>query len=221
MDTPLLIETAFCHRAAGSRAEAENYYKAILAYDATSIEARVALWNMANQSESARPVPKQVEPMNSVFKQKSRKRFGVEISREKRSLDAQSKSSLRLTQPRRLPQILKSKEASKGSGQEAEVRALYARWKTLGHQRRSNTKDNAAWNEAARLLLQTFRGNKVFYPIDRNSKFYGYSKEARALANRRKYERESFIIKSGSVLGMLDEISSSACYPNRRFSDLA
>ena len=205
VDTPLLMETALCHRATGSMAEAEECYKTILNRDPTSTEARVALWNMAKESEGARRAPKTVQTVASVFKEKSRKRFGVETSREKRSLDAQRPCPSRpTTKARPLPRILKLMEPSKESGQKAEVQALYARWKSLGQQRHSNPKDDAAWYEAARLLLQTFRDNKVFYPIDKNTKFYGYSKEARALANRRKYERDSFVVKSDSVVGRFD-----------------
>ena len=202
MDTPVIVETALCYRAVGLLTEAENCYNTILEINPGSTEARIALWNMAKDAERARPASSDVTRIASTTKQKSRKRLDAKIIRKPRELDSRQNSSPGLFQQRQFPRLIKKTETTKVSEQEAELQALYARWKTLDHECCNDAGKNKAWFEAARLLLQTFKDNKVFYPAEKNIKFYGYSKEARALANRRKYERESFILSSDSVLSM-------------------
>ena len=85
-----------------------------------------------------------------------------------------------------------------------EVEALFVRWQMLSEKRHHNDGDKGAWFEATRLLLRTFRENRVFYPMDKHQRFYGYSRLARALANRPKYERAALISESDSILGMVD-----------------
>ena len=204
VDASLLMETALCHRAVGSRIEAETCYKTILDFDPSSTEARVALWNMTKASENiaeSNAHPGLVVPIPN---QRSRRRVGVKAARARREVAELEDSALPSpVQSFRTLKPTKKTEVNRAARQEAEVQALYSRWRELSD-RRWNEKETAAWLEAARLLLQTFLDNRVFFPLDKHNRFYGYTKEARALANKRKYERDCFTKISDTVLGKAD-----------------
>ena len=70
-------------------------------------------------------------------------------------------------------------------GLEAEVQALYGRWKATCTLVSRSAEDEEIWSEATKLLLQTFSEEKVFYPTEKYMRFYGYSREARALSRRK------------------------------------
>ena len=203
VDVSLLLEVAFCYRAVGLLTQAENSYNAILEIDSGSTEARIALWNMAKDAERARPALGDVVRMSSTPKKRPRKRLSVINTRKTRIPDSGQTLPQCLSQPRQLPRLIKKSETNKAVEQEAEVQALYSRWKNLNHERRRDVRNHNAWFEATRLLLQTFMDNRVFYPTEKNNKFYGYSKEARALANRRKNERDGYFMNADSFSSML------------------
>lgn len=208
VDASLLMETALCHRAVGSRVEAETCYKTILAFDPSSTEARVALWNMVKASENSTDGKANDSPTVPVPRQKSRRVKGARVRREATVLEdspiPNPAHSFRALKPN------KKAEVTRAARQEAEVQALYSRWRELSHHR-WNKKDTAAWLEAARLLLQTFLDNRVFFPVDKHNKFYGYTREARALANKRKYERDGLTKISDTVLGKADPFALTFC----------
>ncbi|KAL9098728.1 MAG: hypothetical protein Q9163_005663 [Psora crenata] len=203
-DASLFMEIALCYRAVGSKEEAEGCYKRILEHDPGSTEARVALWNMSKEIESLPADVARTRSLPSVFKHKSRRGFSAPSTRSSRSGIFPTLAPPSLASHNSTPSSTRQPDVVQVSAQSEEVQALFVRWQMLCDDRRSSECDDAAWFEAARLLLRTFRDNRIFYPMDRHHKFYGYSKLARAIAHRPKYEKDSLVFKTDSVLETLD-----------------
>ncbi|KAL9125829.1 MAG: hypothetical protein Q9217_005026 [Psora testacea] len=205
INASFFMEIALCYRAVGSKADAEGCYKTILEHDPSSTEARVAMWNMSKEPDTFQADIAGPTKLSSVFKQKSRRRLCVSSIRRREAATVPPSSAFSMLATSTLPLCtVKQPDLHQDSARQEEVQVLFIRWQMLSDQRHTNEKDNAAWSEAARLLLQIFRENRVFYPSDRHHRFYGYSRLARAIANRPKYERGALISKSDSIMETLE-----------------
>ena len=211
-DETMIMELALCYRALGASTEAENCYLAILGNNPDSTEAQVALWNLDKESDNARIIHPQ--PHRVAVAAEQRRHPGAKGG----NIRGRGQGSDQLPPPRTLlpSSSSKSEVGQKGEPKmvQYEIQSLYARWKKLRDRRGSSERDKAAWLEASKLLLRTFQGEKVFFPKDKHSKFYGYSKEARSLAQGRESEKEKAVRHTDSAIskyiGRLDCRSRAA-----------
>ena len=199
----ILMELALCYRAIGFKARAENCYKTTLEHDPGNTEARVALWNMSREPAKCQTNAMGTTDLSSVFKQKSRRRLGVSATGSYQTIAAHSSEYSMLADSAPCPSTIKTVDLNQDSAQQEEVQALFGRWQVLSDQRHAGEMEAAAFFEAAKLLLQIFRDNRVFYPNERHHRFYGYSKLARAIAARPKHERGALTAITDSILGMV------------------
>ena len=201
------MELALCYRALGASREAKNCYLAILSNNPDSTEAQVALWNLDKESDDARTMlPEPQTPHAAEQRRHPGAKAGDISGRGQRADQLPPLRSL-------LPSSSSKNELSqKGEPKEMpdhrkEIQSLHARWKELRDRQGSSERDTAAWLEASKLLLRTFQREKVFFPKDRHSKFYGYSKEARSLAQGRASEKETAVRHTDSAIS-----KCSSCY---------
>lgn len=200
-DETMIMELALCYRALGASKEAEDCYVSILNNNPDPTEAQVALWNLDKEAHSARnisPRPQRVSVDAEQRRQPGASRGGI---RER----GQQSGQLRPLRTLLPSSSSKNEMIQKGEPKEMpdhrkEIQSLYARWKELRDRRGSSKRDQAAWLEASKLLLRTFQREKVFFPKEKHSKFYGYSREARSLAQRLESEKETAALDTDSAI---------------------
>lgn len=67
---------------------------------------------------------------------------------------------------------------------------LFKRMQTLiGEARTEGIESRSQWMESAKLLIEDFQSEKVFFPSERFMRFYGFSKEARKKSMTSKNEQ--------------------------------
>ena len=187
------MEMAACYKAIKAIDQAEECYKTLLSLEPDFTEARVALWNLKNGLDDLHN-----HDDLSASTQKVPKLRGVAGSRKSSNLfNTRHRPFLKDPVQSHDQSPLQRHKLPMTAEQEGEILILYSRWKEL---RRDETA-KASLLEASGLLLQSFRDNRVFYPGERSHRFYGYSREARWLAHRRKSERAQIIQKSKDTFG--------------------
>ncbi len=196
------MELASCYRATGRTLEAQECYLTVDDDDEHTFEARSALAGMRGQSGALTSTVANTENAVSVFKNRSKRRTDGCGHKQKKSTDMARPSAFRAFASRpRLP----SAEQSKIDGnqvKEKEVYKLFVHRRHLAEKLGKEDKfSNGGWIAVTKRLLEAFRSNKLFYPFDKHHKFLGYSKEARTLAAKPKYELEALTARSGPVLG--------------------
>ena len=190
---------AACYRAIGLRAEAVECYQTTIELDGRNMQARKELAELNRElglAQQGLPDDGQVP----VKEHKRRKR-----SREKSSTKpprAPSPTSFALLAPRPVLPPAKQLALEKEQTREEDVQALFQRRNNLTEQnRKGNDSSKAEWMAVTRMLIGTFRANKVFFPFDRHRRFYGYTVKARNMAARPKKELDALAQNSISFLG--------------------
>ena len=200
-DETMIMELALCYRALGASREAENCYRAILGNNPDSTEAQVALWNLDKESDNARTVhPKPHRVAVAAEQRRHPGAKGGDIRGRGQRSDQLPPLRTLLPSSSSKNEVVQKGEPKEMPDHPKEIQSLYARWKELRDRRGSSERDTAAWLEASKLLLRTFQGEKVFFPKDKHSKFYGYSKEARSLAQGRESEKEKAVRHTDSAI---------------------
>ena len=122
--------------------------------------------------------------------------------RLKRPAFLQSLENLTRLAPTSAKKGTKDFATTKNGVEEEEVRSLFQYRQSLAEKSRNRDKDlKSEWMNVTKSLLENFRNNKVFYPVDRHHRFYGYSKEARSMSLRPKHESEAMLGRPDSILG--------------------
>ena len=201
-EVSVLMDIAACHRSLGSLTKAEECYKAILDIDHGSTEARIALWNMTRKPY-AHIAPTRRSETGLPTTDKSTASLGRKtFSNREPASGLETSTYLKgLRSPKHRNKVGRP-EPSDASQHEVEVLTLFSRWKDL----RSSSENIQSWFEATKLLLQAFCDNRVFFPADRSTRFYGYSREARMLARSRKVQ-DGLEQRSPSTFGKLEKLS--------------
>ncbi len=204
-DTAYFMEMASCYKAVGLGIEAEDCYKIVVDSDKGNPEARRRLLEMCKELGTS---PKGVttnDDSASVRQHKARKRAGNKDAKQPKKGKALSPWATTMLAPRLVPQSAKQISLEREEAQEEDVNALFVRREDLKEQARNNDESSKTeWMAITKTLIQGFKDNKVFYPIDKHHKFYGYSREARSLAARPKYELDALAEQSKSHLGKLN-----------------
>ena len=202
VDVSYLSELASCYGAIGLTVEAEDCYNQMIENDGGKDSTSVQLAETRQISGVTGGRPKVGHRVRTNEQQKSRK--GLKDGVGKRS---EKTRALLLRSPHLTQQTPDQLAMEKRISQE-EVHSLFL------HYRRSIGKarwgDKNCENECMltmKSLLKHFMGNKIFYPVDKHHKFYGYSKEARGLASRPKHDSGFAKERSESLFGMTIEDS--------------
>ena len=197
------MEMASCYTAVGSRTEAEDCYKMVINSDEEDSEARRRLLEMCSEPGTSPHEERNDGEISLVAQHKARKRIGQKGAKQPKWGTGLPSLATTLLAPRPAPQSAKQKSLEKEEIQEQDLNAVYLRRETLTTQARyGDESSKTEWMAMTKTLIQGFKDNRVFYPFDKHQKFYGYSREARALAARPKHELDTLAEQSRSHLGM-------------------
>ena len=190
---------AACYRAIGLSTEAVECYHTLIELDGRNVQARKELAELNRESGPAHQdlTDDEVVP---VKERKRRRRSGDKSSTK--PTRATSPTSFALLAPRLVLPSAKQLALEKEQTREEDIHALFRRRNDLTEKTgESNESSKAEWMAVTRMLIKTFRANKVFYPFDRYRRFYGYSVKARNMAARSKHELDTLAENSISFLG--------------------
>lgn len=203
-DATYHMEMASCYKAVGLNTEAEDCYKTVVDSDEGNPEARRRLLEMCK--ESGTPIGAIVaDEVVSVRQHKARKRGGNKDAQQPKKGKAPSSWATTMLAPRLVAQSAKQISLEREKAQEEDVNILFLRREALTEQARNGeASSRTEWMAITKTLIQVFKDNNVFYPIDKHHKFYGYSREARSLAARPKHELDARAEQSRSHLGTFD-----------------
>ena len=174
-------------------------YQALIELDSRNMQARKELAELNRESGLGRQGLPDDEPV-PVKDHKRRRRSGDKSSTKPPR--ATSPTSFALLAPRPVLPSAKQLALEKEQTREEDVHALFRRRNNLTEEYgKGNDSSKAEWMAVTRILINTFRANKVFYPLDRHRRFYGYSVKARNMAARSKHELDALAENSVSFLG--------------------
>ena len=198
-DATYFMEMAACYRAIGLRAEAVECYRTLLELDGKNAQARKELAELNRESGLAHRILPD-DDLVPVEEQKKRRRSGDKSSTK--PTRATSPTSFTLLAPRPVLPRAKQLAIEKEQTREVDVHALFQRRNNLTEQiGKGNESSKAEWMAVSRMLIKSFRANKVFYRLDRHRKFYDYSAKARNMAASPKHELSALAESSMSSLG--------------------
>lgn len=204
-DVSYLFEMASCYGAVGMKLKAESCYQMIIEHDDGNHEARIQLSGIRGGSGLSHRVYTEGNRGVSVKQHGSAKHsWNRDERRAKNITTPRASSPSMLLAPRPAYQLNKQLAMKKERVQEEEVHSLFLQRERLNDSAANGNEDcKTKWMAATKTLVQAFRENKVFYPVEKHYKFLGYSKEARALATRPKHELNALAESSGSVFGIV------------------
>ena len=183
VDASYLFELASCYGAIGLMTEAENCYSQIVHNDGGNYNARLQLAEIRRVSGATGGRYKDGSQGTIIKRHKSRRKIE---HREAKHFERSRPTTRHPVQP------TSGHVATEKQNSQTEIHSLYFRYQNLKEKYRNGDVDcKDEWMAAMKSLHKFFINNKVFYPIDKHHKFYGYSKEARALASRLKHDPES------------------------------
>lgn len=198
-DASYFMEMAACYRAIGLRAEAVECYQNLLELDGKNVQARKYLAELNRESGLAHQVLPDDE-LVPVKEQKKRRRSGDKSSTK--LTRAMSPTSFTLLAPRPVLPPAKQLAIEKEQTREDDVHALFQRRNNLTDETgKGNESSKAEWMAVSRMLIKSFRANKVFYRLDRHRRVYGYSAKARNMAARSRHELNALAESSMPFLG--------------------
>lgn len=199
IDATYFLEMAACYRAIGLRAEAAECYQNLLELDGKNVQARKELAELKRESGLAHEALPDDE-MVPVKEHKKMRRSGDKSSTK--PTRATSPTSFTLLAPRPVLPPAKQLAIEKEQTREDDVHGLFQRRNNLTEENEKvNESSKAEWMAVSRMLIKSFRANKVFYPLERHRRFYGYSVKARNMAARSKHEIDALAKNSISFLG--------------------
>jgi len=185
-----LSDMAFCYREAGLKEEAEDCYQTIVDSGDYSVDIRPQLIAMCKE-HSMTDRSKELLRQFSVAANERFKQSGVDSAavEDDRAVNA-SNSSTTMLAPRpialsktntlgRAKRLLEQEQLERD--RESRIYGQFLRLQASADKSRFG--EEAArleWMSTAKILIQDFRSNSIFYPTDRYMRFLGYTTEARA-----------------------------------------
>lgn len=204
-DAAYFMDMASCYKALGLRTEAEDCYRIVVDSDEGNPEARRRLVDMCTELGTSPTGTTNTVEAASVTQNKARKGLRNKDAEQPKKGKALPSWATTMLAPRLVPQSAKQIALEREEAQEEDTNALYLRREILTERTRyGDESSKTEWMAITKTLIQGFKENKVFYPLDKHHKFYGYSREARSLAARPKHELDALVENSRSHLGMSD-----------------
>ena len=190
-DTSYLSEMASCYRAIGSDSEAVECYQHLIAIDESNLNARVQLSNLSKNGVL-------YSQHSSNTKEVTKRAF----TKPNKKIDQQPKRGRSIQNG--IPRNKQRSVPQRDLVQASEAKLLFQHWQILmDHHDDRDTNSNNPWMTCANILIQNFRQNKIFYPVDKHHKFYGYSRKARLLAAKPKHAQDRMTERQGDHHGIL------------------
>lgn len=187
---------ATCYNKLGLTEEAEQYYKQVVENDARNKEARVQL---AKIYEALGMPDEAFTYVNEVLELERQDADERRFMKERTSTDPAAANNADSflpppTQPARTstrkrqgPSNTVKQREEREKQQEDAVRMQYIRLQAVEDRMKSGDDDAVnEWMEAASLMIEDFRGAKVFYPWDKYIRFLGYTRGPQAKPSRSK-----------------------------------
>lgn len=204
-DVSYLFEIASCYSAVGQKLKAESCYQRIIEYDDGNYEARMQLSGVrqgVGLSHTERT--EGIQGVSVKQHKAARPRWDRDGKRSKTTTTLRIPSASSLLAPGPAYQLIKQLAVEKEQAQEEEIHSLFLQRESLNDYARDGDEDcKTRWTTITEKLIQGFRDNKVFYPVEKHHRFLGYSKEARAMATRPKHELTALSENSRSILGIV------------------
>jgi general transcription factor 3C polypeptide 3 (transcription factor C subunit 4) len=182
-DSSYCVNMAICYKAGGLNTKAMECYQAALGHDTTNSDARLQLALLCQ--ELGIPNRSPLEPSNVVSTrtkvwQQAKKIMAVG---QPDDISTSSRSSFAMIAPRPPPRIINHAAAERALREKAKDKdaiTLFIRMQTLVEQARNGDVDSRSeWMTAAKVLIESFQSERVFFPYEKYMRFFGYSREAR------------------------------------------
>ena len=222
-DVGFFMAMGDCFKVLGKLEDAENCYLTVAEHDPRHIESRVQLaklYESIGMSEEALKYVNEAVLLGRQENRSNRRRKdtrleqlamefkAADVAREEAALSSiapQPPSTDLSTAALTTSAAPVEKDFEVDEEQRTEnVQYLYAKLLQLLPQvKEGSTEATEDWLDIADALLREFRSNRVFYPIQRNITFLGYSREAQKRAGRHK--GRNFIDEMQEMAGRLQE----------------
>ncbi|RDH14245.1 RNA polymerase III transcription factor TFIIIC subunit [Aspergillus niger ATCC 13496] len=221
-DVGFFMAMGECCSVLGKLEDAENCFLTVAEHDARHVESRVQLAKLyegIGMSEEALKYVNEAVLLGRQESRSNRRRKDTRLEQlavEFKAADAaREDAALRSIAPQPpsadLPAALTTTTTSAAKDTEineeqriANVQYLYDKlMQLLPQAKEGNAEATEDWLDIADALLREFRSNRVFYPIQRNITFLGYSREAQRKAGRHK--GRNFIDEMQEMAGRLQE----------------
>lgn len=220
-DVGFFMAMGECCSVLGKLEDAENCFLTVAEHDARHVESRVQLAKLyegIGMSEEALKYVNEAVLLGRQESRSNRRRKDTRLEQlavEFKTADAaREDAALRSIAPQPssadLPTALTTtapaaKDTEMNEEQRiANVQYLYGKlMQLLPQAKEGNAEATEDWLDIADALLREFRSNRVFYPIQRNITFLGYSREAQRKAGRHK--GRNFIDEMQEMAGRLQE----------------
>jgi general transcription factor 3C polypeptide 3 (transcription factor C subunit 4) len=234
-DVSFFLAMGDCAFACGNHEDAEFCYLTVVENDSTNLQSRV---NLAKLYEEMGDKQKALYFVNQAVllgrdeyggrsRRRRRDRRIAQLAREFQ--DASSTTTRNHIVPRFLASVTAQHEALPESDQDRpqHVQYLYSKMNDLRSGMRAGDVDTTEdWLDIADALLRDFRTNRVFYPLQKNMTFLGYSREEQLKAGKKK---DTVMDEVQEMAGRLQEwlgiplpffFSSESCFTARISNDL-
>lgn len=204
------MELASCYRALGLNLDAEDCYKTVIENDGDSGQAESELAAIRRQHGSSQLEATNASDVSSNAEPNHRGAYGRRICRVRDTPSTDPPSRLAILAPRASRQTAKQSAVGREQFREVEVHDLFLRRQVIARELAGNNEvAEAVWTDASRKLLHAFQDNRIFFPSDKHHRFYGYTKEARSLASKPKYQLDMLFEKSATAIGRPNAQASS------------
>jgi general transcription factor 3C polypeptide 3 (transcription factor C subunit 4) len=222
-DVSFFMAMGECAACCGKASEAETYYLTVAEHDPTNVEVRVRLaklYEANDMSEEALKYVNQAVMLGREETGRRRRRKDARIEQLTREFRAGGAGALRVIAPKPPSDVsaatltISGAARNRVSQEELErnrseqIRYLYSKMMELRPKmREGNPEVTEDWLDIADALLRDFRSNRVFYPLQRNMVFLGYSREAQRKAgkNRNKTLMDEMHEMAGRLQDRLQE----------------
>lgn len=175
---------AFCYRAIGQSAEARECYQTIIQSDEASVEARLQALRTCEELSMLDGLEinrEEISAFNETAKPRRPRRIGA--SKKIGATHGSSSSAIVMIAPRlarRPGSDIVLERTIRDKAKADETYTLFLRMISMRKVVQDGDQaQKSQWMLAAKTLIQDFQSERLFFPLEKYVRFYGYSKEAR------------------------------------------
>lgn len=174
---------AICYKAGGLNTNAMECYQAALGHDTTNWDAKLQLALLCQELGVPNEAPLKPSTLISTRTkvwQQGKKNMPIEQPGDISSSNRPSFAMIVPRPPLRSINHAATERALREEAKDKEALSLFIRMQTLVGQAQNEGFDTGSeWMTAAKLLIESFQSERVFFPYERYMRFYGYTREAR------------------------------------------
>ena len=189
---------ASCYRALGLYNEAEDCYREILRNDDGNLNIRVQLVKMFEDADMPDRASSYTAQITRITREEMKPRKRARIAAKGLSVEStpdvpnasDSPCVTSMLEPPPAPKPTKrstSERRIREMGEHRDLQVLFLQMQVLKEKfHESDDSFELEWIKNAKVLIEDFRKRKVFFPLDKHVKFFGYTPEARMKSTRSK-----------------------------------